>query len=77
MPSPSLTAVFIYPAKQAPHYKIGYKAALGFCLGSMAFTAVFKVLAEREKRKARAIEALQRAGDDQRGDAEMEDIEEK
>lgn len=47
--------VFIYPAKQAPHYKIGYKAALGFCVASMAFTGVFRYLAQREKAKLRSV----------------------
>jgi hypothetical protein len=51
-----LITVFIYPAKQAPHYKIGYKAALAFCLASMTMTGVFKLFVMREERRLRAAE---------------------
>jgi hypothetical protein len=43
----------------------------------MAFTGLFKVLAEREKRKARSAEELRRAGDERLGGMELEDVEEK
>jgi hypothetical protein len=38
-----LTAVFIYPASEAPHYRIGYKAALAFGLACLVFTTVFAI----------------------------------
>lgn len=44
-----LVPVFIYPAKQAPNYKIGYKAALAFALASIGFTTLFWYLAKNDK----------------------------
>lgn len=43
--------VFIYPASQAPHYKIGYKAATAFAVACILLTGVFKLLEKREKQR--------------------------
>lgn len=57
---------------------MGYKAALGFCLGCMAVTGLFKVLSEREKRRARRIEEAMRDEEERRGsEGAVEDLEEK
>jgi len=37
-----LSVVLIYPASEAPNYKVGYKAAAGFCVASLLATAAFK-----------------------------------
>ncbi|KAK4686779.1 bacterial leucyl aminopeptidase, partial [Tremellales sp. Uapishka_1] len=34
--------ILIYPASQAPHYRVGYKAASAFAAGSIIFTLIFK-----------------------------------
>ena len=42
-----ISPVLIYPAAEAPHYKVGYKAAAAFAVASILFTWLFKHLAER------------------------------
>jgi hypothetical protein len=34
--------VLIYPASEAPNYKVGYKAAAGFCVACLISTGAFK-----------------------------------
>lgn len=45
--APPIHAVFIYPAAEAPHYEIGYKAAAGFALGCCTFTGLWRWLEQR------------------------------
>ena len=71
-----LIPVFIYPAKQAPHYKIGYHAALAFCLSSMIMTGVFQLFVIREERKRQAAELRDREEEQAREEA-IEDLEGK
>jgi hypothetical protein len=42
------TLVVFYPAKFAPKYPIGYKAAIAFALVSIALTLVFRWLSMRQ-----------------------------
>lgn len=46
-----LIAVFIYPASEAPHYRVGYNAALGFALMCLICTGIFKWLDMRWSRR--------------------------
>lgn len=45
-------SVLIYPAKKAPNYPIGYKAAAAFAVASIAATGLFYHL-DRKTRAAR------------------------
>lgn len=52
----TVLTVFIYPASEAPHYRIGYKAALAFGLASLFFTVVFAYQDRRLRARARVAE---------------------
>lgn len=42
--------VLIYPAREAPHYRIGYKAALAFGIACLVFVTVFAYQDRRLRR---------------------------
>lgn len=43
--------LFLWPAKEAPRYKYGYKFACGFAALSLVSTLVYKFAQERENRQ--------------------------
>ncbi|AFR98231.2 transmembrane transporter Liz1p [Cryptococcus neoformans C23] len=69
--------LFIYPASQAPKYKVGYKAAAAFTVASIIFTGIFKKFETRDKRLS-AAKAAENSISPQHGrEMEFEDTEEK
>ena len=55
----NLPAVLIYPASEAPHYKVGYKAAAGFCVASLLATAAFKYKDRQLRQRQRNMSDIQ------------------
>lgn len=55
MTDPCLFAVVFYPAKYAPLYPIGYKAALGMAIACILFTLGFKWLSLRRPATSIAV----------------------
>jgi len=49
-------SVLIYPASEAPNYKIGYKAASAFCLACLISTGVFKWKDRQLRRRDHEVE---------------------
>lgn len=45
------TVVLIYPASEAPNYRVGYKAAAAFCVACLLATGVFKYKDRQLRRK--------------------------
>lgn len=54
-------AVLIYPASEAPNYKVGYKAAAGFCVASLLATAAFKYKDRQLRQRQKVMRAMQEA----------------
>jgi hypothetical protein len=52
-------AVLIYPASEAPNYKVGYKAAAGFCVASLLATAAFKYKDRQLRERQRDMIVMQ------------------
>jgi hypothetical protein len=57
-------SVLIYPASEAPNYKIGYKAASAFCVACLISTGVFKwkdrQLRRRDRHQEHEVEVERR-----------------
>ncbi|EUC63802.1 MFS transporter [Rhizoctonia solani AG-3 Rhs1AP] len=45
--------IILWPSKEAPHYRYGYKVACGFCVASMISTVVYHYLIRRNERRKR------------------------
>jgi hypothetical protein len=58
-PHVNLSIVLIYPASEAPNYKVGYKAAAGFCVASLLATATFKYKDRQLRQRQQEIRAMQ------------------
>lgn len=69
--------MLIYPANQAPKYKVGYKAAAAFTVASIIFTGIFKKFETRDKRLSAAKAAENSISPPHGREMEFEDIEEK
>ena len=52
-------AVLIYPASEAPNYKVGYKAAAGFCVASLLATAAFKYKDRQLRQRKQNMDVMQ------------------
>ena len=51
--------VLIYPASEAPNYKVGYKAAAGFCVASLLATAAFKYKDRQLRQHQQNVDVIQ------------------
>jgi hypothetical protein len=54
-----LAVVLIYPASEAPNYKVGYKAAAGFCVASLLATATFKYKDRQLRQREQNMDVIQ------------------
>jgi len=53
------SVVLIYPASEAPNYKVGYKAAAVFCVGSLLATAAFKYKDRQLRQRQQNVDVIQ------------------
>jgi hypothetical protein len=68
-----LSLVLIYPASEAPNYKVGYKAAAGFCVASLLATAAFKYKDRQLRQRQQDMSDVQE--EPRQGGAALADVE--